>query len=123
MKSKPWQAIAIPSEKDTTFDAFGISEERLKELQKILEKAHEENKKITETLEQATGECMNINEAIFIAFQYGEKLACMGCPVQSMNEGELPPGIEEFVKFISKKLKGPIGGMMIEIKPDDDDDE
>lgn len=97
---KPWQIITIPPEegKSSLTNVLGINDERAKELIDKLAIAHKQSGNLSGTLEAITGECLNINEAIFTAFAYGEHMG------KSRNKYAIAEVPEEIKEFISQML-------------------
>jgi len=121
---KNWQIVTIPTEdgNDTLSGALGISKKRVKELKQITEAADKHFKTISDALEAITGQCQNINEAIFIAFMYGDnKCKCRSCPGAEMSDN-MPEDLKSMIDELAKRIGGNFGGI-IEIKRRRDEDE
>lgn len=105
---KSWQIVTIPTEKgkNTLPYALGVSEERAEALFDIVEATAKKYNKISEILEDITGQCENINESILTTFMFVKhnEGPCISCPIKDITENlskEIP---EEFLKLMSKSL-------------------
>jgi len=100
---KPWQIVTIPPEDDDNSlpGALGISKERKNVLVELTELESKKSNFTSEILENVTGQCSNINEAIFTAFVLGNE--CRNCPIP-----DLPKGL---IEFFSENLGGEFGSI------------
>ncbi len=110
---KTWQPITIETEDKKLTSKFGISDKRVDELEEIVDRSIKDNNYISDSIEQATGECNNINEAIVVTYMMG------------IAKGSEYNDIEDVMEDIAKTIEKELGAKYIgsfRIKRNDDEE-